>query len=359
MSSTTGNKIKVTLFGQSHSPGMGVVVDGLPAGEKLDLERIGRFMARRAPGQGPHTTARREADRPEILSGLTEEDHTCGAPLCAVISNTDARSRDYDQLRRLPRPGHADYAAWAKFGPYRDIRGGGEFSGRLTAPLCFAGAVCIQLLERRGVGVGGHLLSVAKEKDRPFDPVAVTARELAEPGGKTFPVLDDAAGERMLAAIARARAAGDSVGGVVECCALGVPPGTGETFFGGLESRISALMFSIPAVKGVEFGAGFEAATLRGSENNDEFYFDPQGRVCTRTNRHGGILGGLASGMPLVVRAAFKPTPSIALEQRTVDLESGRDALLRVEGRHDPCVAPRAVPVAEAALAVALADLLL
>ncbi len=358
MSSTTGDKIKVTLFGQSHSPGMGVVVDGLPPGEEIDLERVRAFLARRAPGQGPHTTARREPDLPEELSGLVDG-RTCGAPLCAVIRSTDARSGDYDELRRKPRPGHADYTAWAKFGPHRDVRGGGEFSGRLTAPLCFAGAVSLQLLERRGVRVGAHILSIAGAADAPFDPVAVTARELAAPGEKAFPVLDDGAGGRMLEAIAAAKAEQDSVGGVVECCALGVPPGTGDTFFGGLEARISALMFSIPAVKGVEFGQGFAAAGLRGSRNNDEFYFDEAGQVRTRTNCHGGILGGLASGMPLILRAAFKPTPSIGREQRTVDLEAGKDALLAIRGRHDPCVVPRAVPVVEAALALALADALL
>ena len=358
MSSTTGNKIKVTLFGQSHSQGMGVVLDGLPAGERVDLERVEAFLARRAPGQGPHTTARKEPDKPEILSGLVEG-VTCGAPVCAVIPNTDARSRDYEELRRLPRPGHADYPAWVKFGDARDVRGGGEFSGRLTAPLCFAGAVCLQLLERRGIRVGAHILSVAGERDLPFDPVSVTPEQLEAPGKKAFPVTDDRAGERMLAAIAQARSQLDSVGGVVECCALGVPPGTGETFFGGLEARISALMFSIPAVKGVEFGEGFGAAELTGSRNNDPFCLDGQGRIRTSTNHHGGILGGLASGMPILVRAAFKPTPSIAREQRTVDLQKGQEAALSIKGRHDPCVVPRAVPVVEAAMAVALADLVL
>lgn len=358
MSSTIGSKIKVTLFGQSHSSAIGVVIDGLPAGEIIDLTQVKTFMARRAPGQGAHTTPRQETDSPEILSGLMEN-KTCGAPLAAIIHNTDTRSQDYSELSTKPRPGHADYPAFAKFGYYRDVRGGGEFSARLTAPLCFAGAVCLQLLERRGIIIGGHIASIADVKDTSFPPVELTSQILTTPGTKTFPVLDDMAGEHMLQVIANARADLDSVGGVVECAALGLPPGTGDTFFGGLESKIAALIFSIPAVKGVEFGAGFGVSTLRGSQNNDPFYYDSQNKIRTHTNYHGGILGGLASGMPLLFRVAFKPTSSIAQEQQTVDLVAKANCTLVIRGRHDPCIVPRAVPIVEAALALALADLLL
>lgn len=357
MSSSFGEQVKITIFGQSHSEGIGVVIDALPAGEPVDLEQVQRFMERRAPGRNAYSTTRKEGDVPRVLSGLFEG-KTCGAPLCAVIENTNTRSKDYAQLKDTPRPGHADYTAWVKYGGANDYRGGGHFSGRLTAPLCFAGAVCMQLLERRGIHIGAHILSIHQKTDAPFDPVAVNADTLRAVAGKAFPVLDDAAGAEMQAAIAEAKAALDSVGGIVECAVTGLPVGVGEPMFDGLESRLAAAVFAIPAVKGVEFGAGFGAAALYGSENNDAFSCNGAGGVETKTNHHGGSLGGISSGMPLLLRAAFKPTPSIAREQQSVSLARQEDAPLCITGRHDPCVVPRAVPCVEAAVAVALMDLL-
>ncbi len=357
MSSSFGNSIKVQIFGQSHSEGLGVVIDGLPAGVQLDMQEILRQMARRAPGQGDYTTKRRESDQPRILSGLVDG-KSCGAPLCAVFENTDTRSKDYAALRDLPRPAHADYPAAVKTGGSNDIRGGGHFSARLTAPLVFAGAVCAQLLARRGVYVGAHIASIAGIQDQAYDPVALDARTLRAAADNGFPVLDLEAGEEMRRAIAQAASELDSVGGVVECGITGLPVGLGEPIFDGLENRIAAAVFGIPAVKGIEFGAGFAASGMRGSENNDPFYYDGEGRVRTETNNHGGILGGLASGMPVVFRAAFKPTPSIARPQRTVNLRTGLSEELVIHGRHDPCVVPRAVPCVEAAAAVAVYDLM-
>ncbi len=331
MSNSFGSRYRFTIFGQSHAPAIGVTVEGLPAGFAPDMEALGAFLARRAPGRGAWSTTRREADAPEFIAGLVDG-HTCGAPVTAIIRNTDARSADYDELRRVPRPGHADYTAFVKYGPGRDVAGGGQFSGRLTAPLCIAGGLALQLLAKEGVTVHARVASI---------------------GGET----DPAAMERLLAEV---KAAGDSVGGVIECVCANVPAGLGEPMFGGMENRISQALFAIPAAKGVEFGAGFAVGHMRGSENNDPFYFDGEnGAVRTRTNHHGGILGGITSGMPLVFRAAFKPTPSIAIEQDSVDLERGENVKLTVRGRHDPCIVPRAVPCVEAAAAAALYDALL
>lgn len=355
MSSSFGNQIKITIFGQSHGDAIGVVVDGLPAGEDVNVEAVDRFLRRRAPG-GKLATPRKEADSPRFLSGLVDG-KTCGAPLCAVIENTDARSRDYSGVYALPRPSHADYPELMRNGPASDLRGGGHHSGRLTAPLCIAGAVCMQILARRGITVGGHIAAIGSTDDRLFDPVSVTLGEALSAGKKEIPVLDDRAGERMQAEIARARAEGDSVGGIVECCVLGLPPGVGGPIFEGIENRISAAVFGIPGVRGIAFGAGFEAAGMWGSEHNDPYVWE-NGHVRTRTNRHGGVLGGLSTGMPLIFTAAFKPTASISKPQQTVNLETGEAARLRIEGRHDPCIVPRALPCVEAAAALAVADLL-
>lgn len=358
MSSTYGHSVRVQIFGQSHSAAVGVVVDGLPAGEPVDLEGIAAFMARRAPGGTPWSTPRKEADEVEVLSGLNPEGRTCGAPLALLIRNTNTRSKDYSELRRKPRPGHADLTAWARWHGEQDVAGGGHFSGRLTACVCAAGAVCLQVLGRRGVHVGAHLASVAGIPDAAFDPVSLDSETLAAPGAKPFPVLDDEAGRAMQAAVAGARAGKDSVGGVVECAALGMPAGVGAPMFDGLENRIAQAVFGIPAVKGLEFGAGFAAAGLYGSQDNDPWRLGPDGRVRAATNNAGGILGGISTGMPLVFRAAFKPTSSIFLRQETVDVEEACEAELALVGRHDPCVAVRAVPVVEAACALALADAL-
>lgn len=356
MSSSMGEKIRLTVFGQSHGEAIGVVIDGLRAGERIDIEQLSRFMARRAPGQSPLSTPRREKDEPRFLSGLVDG-FTCGAPLCAVIENTNARSADYDALKRLPRPAHADYAALMRDGQWADLRGGGHFSGRLTAPLCVAGGIALQILSRRGVWIGAHLSSVGLENDARFDPVNIDKDALLKPGLSDFPVIDPAAGARMRAEIEAARAEGDSVGGTIECCALGLGAGVGEPMFGGVENRLAAALFGIPAVKGVEFGDGFDGARMRGSEHNDPF-IARDGRVRTATNRHGGILGGITSGMPLMVRVAVKPTPSIAREQKSVNLDTMREERLRVRGRHDPCIAPRAVPVVEAVCALVLMDMM-
>lgn len=352
MSSTWGDRVKISVFGESHGKAIGAVLDGLPAGEPLDFDEIALQMSRRAPGRDRSGTPRKESDLPQILSGVLNGT-TTGAPLCAVIENTNTRSGDYENLRSVPRPGHADYPAALRYRGFQDVRGGGHFSGRLTAPLVFAGAVCRQILARRGVLIGAHVASVGAEKDIPFDPVCIPDEQLRRLSCVCFPVNSPEAESRMRAAIERARLTQNSVGGVVECAVTGVPAGLGGPLFGGMESAFSAVLFGIPACKGVEFGAGFGAAELTGAENNDAYYYDG-GAVRTKTNRAGGILGGITTGMPIVFRAAFKPTPSIGLEQDSVDLNAKTNTRLRVQGRHDPCVVPRAVPVVEAAAALVL-----
>lgn len=366
MPSTFGNALRVTVFGQSHSQAVGCVVEGLPSGHVVDTEALGRFMARRAPGQGPWTTPRKEADLPRIVSGLNPGGATCGAPLAVVIENTNTRSRDYDNLMAVPRPGHADYTAWAKWHGNQDVPGGGHFSGRLTAPLCAAGGIALQILAGYGVRVGAHLLSVADVRDEPLcalDNAPASRARLesqldALADGRTFPTIDAAAGKAMLAAIDDARRELDSVGGVVECVATGMPAGVGSPMFDGIENLIARAAFGVPAVKGVEFGRGFEAARLRGSEDNDPYRM-VDGAVTPVTNNAGGALGGITTGAPVLFRMALKPTSSISRPQESVDLTSGSDATLEVHGRHDPCVATRAVPVAEAICALALLDALL
>ena len=357
MSCNFGSKIKLTIFGQSHSQAIGCVLDGIPAGVKLDLDRIEAFMARRAPGKNKISTARKEADKPNIISGIVDG-VTCGAPICAVIENSDTRSGDYDKLRMLPRPAHSDFAAYMKHNGFNDIRGGGNFSGRMTAPLCFAGAVCIQLLESKGIHIGAHIASIGHVDDERFNAVSVSDDELSAVRTKDLPVINDEKGAEMVALIDSARSEGDSVGGTVECAVIGMPAGVGEPIFDGIENKISSIIFGIPAVKGIEFGSGFEGSKLRGSENNDEF-ISVNGSVKTRTNNHGGILGGISSGMPIIFRCAFKPTPSIAKEQQTVNLATGESEALVIGGRHDPCIVQRAVPCVEAAAAVAIADYIL
>ena len=346
MSSVYTGNLTVSIFGQSHAPAIGVTVDGLPAGLPVDPDELQRFLSRRAPGQNAWSTPRREADAPEFLCGL-KNGKTCGAPLTAIIRNTNTRSGDYENLKDIPRPGHADYTAQVKFGGAQDVSGGGHFSGRLTAPLCIAGGICLQFLQARGVRVMARIVRVGGIED--------TAAFDAPVGEKPFPVVSDDAGEQMRQAILAAKAEGDSLGGVIECCVEGFPAGLGAPMFDGMENRIAQIVFGIPAVKGVEFGAGFAAAELRGSENNDAFRVE-NGRVVTETNHCGGILGGITNGMPLVFRAAFKPTPSIARPQRSVALSRMEDTTLAVEGRHDPCIVPRAVPCIEAAAAIAVLD---
>lgn len=356
MASLFGNQIKVGIFGESHGPAIGVVIDGLPAGEAVDLETLAQFMARRAPGQGTHTTSRREADAVRVLAGLTNG-ITNGAPFAAMIENTNTRSADYRELMDTPRPGHADYTAYVKYGGHNDISGGGHFSGRLTAPLCIAGGIALQILLRRGIRVGAHIASIHDVPDMPLDFASPDMEALARAASRPLTTLSEEAGARMLAEIEKARVSQDSVGGVIECAATGLPVGLGAPMMDGVENRIAAVMFGIPAVRGIEFGAGFAAARMTGSTHNDAFIMDG-GSVHTATNRHGGVLGGITSGMPLIFRVALKPTPSIAQEQDTISLVEKRPAKLAVHGRHDPCIVPRAVPCVEAAAAITILDLL-
>lgn len=347
--SSLGKNFRITIFGASHGEAIGVVMEGLPVGFAIDMDALGAFLTRRAPGRGAFATARRESDAPLFLSGV-KNGVTCGGAVTAVIRNGDAHPGDYDALRNTPRPGHADFAARMKDGDAVDLSGGGRFSGRLTAPLCVAGGIAMQLLEEENIRIVSHIASIAGIADEGIFPASTL--------GKPFPTLSEARGEEMLAAIAKARADGDSVGGVVECAVLGLPAGLGDALFDGVESRLSVALFGIPAVKGVEFGAGFAVAEMRGSENNDPFYYDGD-TVKTRTNHAGGILGGITNGMPLVFRAAVKPTPSIARVQDSVSLSQGVDTKLEIHGRHDPCIVPRAVPCVEAAAAIAVYDALL
>ena len=326
MSSSYGENFRITIFGQSHAPAIGVTIEGLPAGFTIDRAVLQAFLDRRAPGRDATSTARREADVPEFLSGLVG-DVTCGAPLTAIIRNTNTRSQDYDALREVPRPGHADWPAQVRYGGFQDVAGGGHFSGRLTAPLCIAGGIVLQILAQKGVTVQARAERI---------------------GGETDP-------DRQRKAILAAKAAGDSVGGVIACKVHGLPVGVGDPMFGGLENRIAQAVFGIPGVKGIEFGDGFAASERRGSENNDPYRM-VDGKVKPVTNHAGGILGGLSTGEPITFRVAVKPTSSIAIEQDSVNLLTGENTRLRVQGRHDPCIVPRAVPCVEAAAALAVYD---
>ena len=353
MSSTYGENLKLSIFGQSHGPAIGMTLDGIPAGLSVDAEKLQTFLNRRAPGQNDWSTPRKEEDRPEFLGGILDG-CTCGAPIAAVIYNKNTRSGDYENLKSCPRPGHADYTAQVKYGGFQDAAGGGHFSGRLTAPLCIAGGLCKQWLSQLGIEIGAHISMIGNIEDSRFD---VLDPDLS--GVHTdFPVLDPIQGKQMQEAIADARRNGDSVGGIIECAITGLPAGIGEPMFGGLESRISQIVYGIPAVKGIEFGLGFAVAGHPGSYCNDAFIVK-EDQVRTATNRCGGILGGITNGMPVLFRVAVKPTPSIARPQETLDLSTAGQALLEIKGRHDPCIVPRAVPVVEAAAAIAIYDLIL
>ena len=349
MKNTFGSALALTIFGESHGRAIGGVLDGMAAGVPVDEEFIAACMdKRRARGDGL-STPRVEADNVQLLSGVVNG-HTTGTAIALMIENQNTRSGDYAKTADLLRPGHADYTAGVKYGGHADFAGGGAFSGRLTAPLCIAGGICLQLLKKQGIEVISRIASIGSVED--VTPLTVSTAD------KPFPVVDDAVGETMRAEIAAAKAEGDSVGGIVECAVLGLPVGLGGPLFDGMEGRISSIVFGIPAVKGIEFGIGFGAARLRGSENNDPFVVE-NGTVRTTTNHCGGILGGITNGMPLTFRAAFKPTPSIAKEQQSVNLNTLTPEILRVRGRHDPCIVPRAVPCIEAAAAIAVYDALL
>lgn len=355
MSSMYGNKIKLSIFGQSHGPAIGMTMDDVPAGLPVDLEELQCFLNRRAPGQQDYATPRREEDRPEFLSGIVDG-YTCGAPISAIIRNNNTRSKDYSDLKDCPRPGHADYTAQVKYGGFQDVAGGGHFSGRLTAPLCIAGGLCKQWLEAKRIQIGAHIVAIGGVKDEPshFDWVNPQLDLI----GTDFPVHNSEAGKKMREAIASARADGDSVGGIIECIVTGLPAGIGDPMFGGMESRIAQIVYGIPAVKGLSFGSGFTGSHLRGSENNDAFSVI-DGKVVTTSNHCGGILGGITTGMPIVFEVAIKPTPSIVKPQQSISLGTMENKTLEIKGRHDPCIVPRAVPVVEAAAAIAVFDALI
>lgn len=351
-----GKNLRLNIFGESHSEAIGVVITGLPASEYIDTSELIAFCSRRAPGGASYSTKRVESDCPEIISGILNS-KTTGAPLCAVIKNNDTLPQSYSEFAQIARPGHADYTAFLRFNGANDIRGSGHFSGRLTAPLTIAGGIAKQLLRRRDIEVGAHIYSIYNEKDTPFDSVNITRDELLAIQKKPFATLDDEAGKKMVDAISNATREKNSLGGIVECCALGFPAGIGTPMFEGIENVLSSILFGIPAVKGVEFGAGFEVASLTGEDNNDNFCMK-NGEIKTETNNHGGILGGISSGMPILTRVAFKPTPSIAKTQKTVNFITHEECEVAVTGRHDPCIVPRAVPCVEAAVAFALLSLL-
>lgn len=356
MSSTYGDKIKISVFGESHGNGIGVVIDGLPAGVKIDMDRVLVQMSRRAPGKDRTATPRLEKDLPKVLSGMLGDTLT-GAPLCAVIENTNTKSGDYSNLLACPRPGHSDYTAFVKYNASNDIRGGGHFSGRLTAPIVFAGAVCRQILESKGIKIAAHINSIGTVNDAPFNPVCIEDELIDKLNNSTFALIDGSVEEAMREQVEDARMSLDSIGGTIECAVTGIDAGIGEPMFEGVEGVIAKAVFGVPAIKGIEFGKGFELAQMRGSQSNDPFRYE-NGNVVTETNNCGGILGGITNGMPVIFRAAVKPTPSISQKQRTVDLQKKENAELEIHGRHDPCIVPRAVPVIEAVTAIAIINLM-
>ncbi len=353
MANTYGENLKLTIFGTSHGPSIGMTLEGIPAGLPVDMDKLQAFLNRRTPGQNPWSTARKEADVPVFESGILDGG-TTGEAITAVIYNQNVRSSDYEELKYIPRPGHADYAAWMKYGLEYDMAGGGPFSGRMTAPMCIAGGLCKQWLEAKGIRIGAHIALIGGLGDDTFDPTAPQL-DAIDPN---FPVLNISCGMAMQEAIAQTQRAGDSIGGIVECAVVGLPLGLGGPLFDGLESHIAQIVYSIPAVKGLDFGYDLVAIDGKGSFCNDA-YILKDSKVTTATNHCGGILGGISNGMPLVFKAYFKPTPSIAKPQRSVNLKTMEEVTIEIKGRHDPCIVPRAVPVVEAAAAIAIFDLIL
>ena len=356
MSGIWGNSLKVAIFGESHGNAIGITIDGLPYGVEIDMDKVLEEMARRAPGKSKLSTARNEKDAPEILSGFFEG-RTTGTPLCGIIRNGDTRSKDYGKLKDLMRPGHADYSGNIRYSGFNDYRGGGHFSGRITAPLVFAGAICKQVLAKQGITIGAHVKKIKDISDDSFDYTNISSDLLLSLNKEELPLLDKSKEETMRNVIIDAKSQGDSVGGVIECAITGVKAGYGDPFFDSVESRLSHLLFSVPAVKGVEFGLGFDITELYGSEANDSYYYDGD-VVKTRTNNNGGILGGITNGMPVVFKVGIKPTPSISKKQHTINIQTKTNEDLVIEGRHDPCIVQRAVPVIEAVAAIGILDLL-
>ncbi len=356
MSGMWGSKIKISIFGESHGNAIGINIDGLPSGLELNLEDIAYEMRRRAPGKSPLSTARSEDDIPEILSGYFNG-ITTGTPLCAIIRNTNTRSKDYSLLKDVMRPGHADYSGNIRYKGFNDYRGGGHFSGRITAPLVFAGAICKQILKEKGIIVAAHIKSIKDVKDKSFLDSSLDLNYLDSLKSFELPLIDKSIEENMRKEILEAKEDMDSVGGTIECGVFGISAGVGNPFFDSVESTLAHLLFSVPAVKGVEFGRGFELTSMMGSEANDEIYYE-DGEVKTKTNNNGGILGGITNGMPIIFTTAIKPTSSIGKAQNTINISSKENTILKVEGRHDPCIVQRAVPVIEAVTAIAMVELL-
>lgn len=356
MSGIWGNNIRISIFGESHGNAIGINIDGLPSGIEIDMDKVMIEMERRAPGKSPLSTPRKEGDIPEILSGYFEG-KTTGTPLCAIIRNSNTKSKDYSKLKDVMRPGHADYTGNVRYDGFNDYRGGGHFSGRITAPLVFAGAVCKQILEKKGIVIAAHVNSIGKVKDTGFLESNINEELINTFKGKELPLINQELEDAMRQEILQARNNMDSVGGTIECAVIGVKSGVGNPFFDSVESTLAHLMFSVPAVKGIEFGKGFEMSKMIGSEANDEFYLQGD-EIKTKTNNNGGILGGITSGMPVVFNVAIKPTASIFKEQNTVDISKMEETKLSIEGRHDPCIVQRALPVIEAVTAIGILDLI-
>ena len=356
MSGMWGSKIKLSIFGESHGNAIGITIDGLPAGFSIDMDKIMMEMSRRAPGKSSLSTPRKESDIPEILSGYFEG-KTTGTPLCAIIRNSNTKSKDYSKLKDVMRPGHADYTGAVRYKGFNDYRGGGHFSGRITAPLVFAGAICKQILELKGIIVSAHINSIGKIKDCSFLESDISDKLLNSFKEKELPLINTKLEDEMRQEILSARSSGDSIGGTIECAILGVSPGIGDPFFDSVESTLAHLMFSVPAVKGIEFGKGFDISKMRGSEANDEYYLE-NGNIKTKTNNNGGILGGITNGMPIIFNVAIKPTASIFKEQNTVNIVTMEETTLCIEGRHDPCIVQRALPVIEAVAAIGITELM-
>ena len=356
MSGMWGSKIKLSIFGESHGNAIGITIDGLPAGFSIDMDKIMMEMARRAPGKSSLSTPRKESDIPEILSGYFEG-KTTGTPLCAIIRNSNTKSKDYSKLKDVMRPGHADYTGAVRYKGFNDYRGGGHFSGRITAPLVFAGAICKQILEVKGIIVSAHINSIGKIKDFSFLESDISDELLNSFKEKELPLINTKLEDEMRQEILSARSSGDSIGGTIECAILGVSPGIGDPFFDSVESTLAHLMFSVPAVKGIEFGKGFDISKMRGSEANDEYYLE-NGNIKTKTNNNGGILGGITNGMPIIFNVAIKPTASIFKEQNAVNIVTMEETTLCIEVRHDPCIVQRALPVIEAVAAIGITELM-
>lgn len=355
MSANWGYNIELSLFGESHGQAIGIVIGSLPAGVRLDMDAIRWFMKRRAPGQNKMSTPRQEKDEVQIVSGLLDG-VTTGAPLCAMIHNSNQHSQDYSELKVKMRPGHSDYPAYVKYHGYNDVRGGGHFSGRLTAPLVFAGSVARQILEEKGIVIGAHIKRIHNVEEPSF-PVDIDVDLLKQLSTQMYPVFDQQIFSQMQNEIEEARMHQDSVGGIIECAIINVPAGIGNPFFDSIESHLSSLLFSIPAVKSVSFGSGEAMTKMYGHEANDNYYYQ-NGQVKTKTNHNGGITGGISNGMPIIVNVGIKPTPSISQLQQTVNVETQTDTQIQVKGRHDPCIVPRAVVVVESMVALAILDMI-